>query len=76
MICINCERVLIFRDDLTLRAAEPDELVEAMPFIMRALLALRIIKKMPTFTCPDCQRTSYNPNDVRERYCGACHKFF
>jgi hypothetical protein len=25
------------------------------------------------FTCPRCQRTSYNPNDAREGYCGACH---
>jgi ribosomal protein S27AE len=23
--------------------------------------------------CPRCGRTSYNPNDVREGYCGACH---
>lgn len=26
-----------------------------------------------SFTCPRCRRTSYNPNDVREGYCGACH---
>jgi hypothetical protein len=24
-------------------------------------------------TCPICGRTSYNPNDLAERYCGACH---
>lgn len=29
-----------------------------------------------TFTCPKCFRTSHNPNDARERYCGACHEFF
>lgn len=28
-----------------------------------------------TFTCPVCGRTSWNPNDARERYCGACHGF-
>jgi hypothetical protein len=27
----------------------------------------------PSFTCPRCHRTSWNPNDVREGYCGACH---
>jgi len=27
----------------------------------------------PTFTCPRCGRTSWNPNDVREGYCGGCH---
>lgn len=25
-----------------------------------------------TVTCPRCGRTSANPNDVREGYCGAC----
>ena len=27
----------------------------------------------PSITCPRCGRTSYNPNDVREGYCGHCH---
>jgi len=26
-------------------------------------------------TCLECGRTSYNLNDVAERYCGHCHKF-
>jgi hypothetical protein len=25
------------------------------------------------FTCPKCGRTSHNPNDLVEGYCGACH---
>jgi hypothetical protein len=29
----------------------------------------------PSFTCPDCGRTSYHPQDVAHRYCGACHTF-
>jgi hypothetical protein len=27
----------------------------------------------PSITCPVCGMTSYNPNDVREGYCGNCH---
>ena len=27
----------------------------------------------PSITCPICDRTSYNPNDIREGYCGNCH---
>lgn len=23
--------------------------------------------------CPQCGRTTYNPNDIDEGYCGACH---
>lgn len=30
---------------------------------------------MASITCPKCGRTSHNPHDVRERYCGACHVF-
>lgn len=26
-----------------------------------------------SFTCPRCLRTSHNPNDRAEGYCGACH---
>lgn len=26
-------------------------------------------------TCRTCGRTSWNPTDARERYCGACHEF-
>lgn len=39
-------------------------------------LAERLGPQAETFTCPKCSRTSYNPNDARERYCGACNEFF
>jgi hypothetical protein len=29
----------------------------------------------PSTCCPQCGKRSYNLNDVRERYCGACHMF-
>jgi hypothetical protein len=32
-----------------------------------------LAENRPSITCPDCGRTSHNPNDVREGYCGACH---
>jgi hypothetical protein len=28
---------------------------------------------LPSFTCPVCDRTSYNPPDVENHYCGHCH---
>lgn len=28
-----------------------------------------------SITCPRCGRESFNPTDVAERYCGACHQF-
>lgn len=29
-----------------------------------------------SFTCPECGRTSHHPEDEKQGYCGACHKFF
>jgi ribosomal protein S27AE len=29
----------------------------------------------PSITCPVCGSTSYNPNDIEQRYCGNCHAF-
>ena len=28
---------------------------------------------MTAFTCPVCDRSSSNSNDLANRYCGACH---
>jgi hypothetical protein len=33
------------------------------------------MEKPPSITCPFCGLTSYNPNDVKQRYCGRCHVF-
>lgn len=32
------------------------------------------MSESPAFVCPHCSLTSYNPNDIRERYCGRCHR--
>jgi hypothetical protein len=29
----------------------------------------------PYIVCPKCGMVSHNPNDVENRYCGACHAF-
>lgn len=29
----------------------------------------------PAIQCLRCGRISYNPNDIREKYCGFCHRF-
>ena len=28
-----------------------------------------------SITCTTCRKTSHNPNDVENRYCGFCHVF-
>ena len=33
------------------------------------------MNQQPSITCPECDATSYNPNDVREGYCGNCHQY-
>jgi len=42
---------------------------------MTETLIERWLKK-PHFTCPKCHRTSWNPSDIGNQYCGACHEFF
>jgi len=32
----------------------------------------RLVDDRESITCPTCRRRSYNPNDIRERYCGFC----
>jgi hypothetical protein len=29
----------------------------------------------PYIKCKTCSLTSYNPNDIKEKFCGRCHKF-
>lgn len=29
----------------------------------------------PSITCPRCGKKSYHPNDISEKYCGACKQF-
>jgi len=29
----------------------------------------------PAIKCLICERVSYNPNDIAQRYCGFCHHF-
>src|SRR5262245_1802653 len=31
------------------------------------------VEQVPSTTCPRCGFTSYNPNDIREKYCVQCH---
>lgn len=30
----------------------------------------------PSITCPRCKMTSYNPNDILNKYCGSCCAFW
>lgn len=63
-----------------------NDMDEAMTFVREAAehSAVEIIIRFPdqepslppvTFTCPHCNRTSYNPNDLAHRYCGNCKHF-
>ena len=45
-----------------------------MPDDAAVLAQIRAVVS-PSITCPRCQMTSYNPNDVLNGYCGNCHDF-
>jgi ribosomal protein S27AE len=40
-------------------------------------IAARLEKpeKPASYVCARCGAESFNPNDIRERYCGRCHAF-
>ena len=55
------------------------EVIETMD-VKVCELAMRARKRgeeltRESITCPRCAMTSYNANDIRERYCGNCHQF-
>ncbi len=39
----------------------------------QVFLPLSDFSSAPSFTCPQCQSVSFNPNDIIEGYCGRCH---
>lgn len=47
--------------------------------LIAAVLSKRGIRpdheRLASISCPFCQRVSYNPNDIAQKYCGACHRF-
>ena len=49
--------------------------VRRCPARERAGSMVVAIPSPPSFRCPRCGAVSYNPNDIRERYCGRCHVF-
>lgn len=56
--------------------SEPGDPLRPLIDVGRLLAALEPPEEAPvSFNCPVCGKTSYNPNDAREGYCGACHAF-
>lgn len=50
-----------------------DELHDLMRHVAHALGRSALEPETPSINCPRCWCTSWNPNDVREGYCGGCH---
>jgi hypothetical protein len=65
-ICNSCFERLGIRERET-----KSGLLHALP--MRS--AVTTVAAEPRITCPTCGRTSFNPEDVKQRYCGFCHEF-
>lgn len=50
----------------------PDECAVDVDELRRAT---RVVPPTPSIECPRCHRVSFHSDDIRERYCGACHAF-
>lgn len=66
-----------FRRANEVAIGRPMQTVTGSVYTMLAIERLDVVEReRPTsYTCPFCCRTSHNPNDVTQRYCGACHRF-
>jgi hypothetical protein len=40
-----------------------------------AVQPLENIGEPPSYRCPRCGAVSFNPHDLKQRYCGRCHQF-
>lgn len=38
-------------------------------------IPVECVEEQPSIICPKCSYKSYNPNDIREKYCGNCNQF-
>jgi hypothetical protein len=81
-VCFSCGEMLRFTDAMTLRICDLNDMVGLTPrlgaylsMVQNAVRKERPLTNAPHITCPVCHRTSYNPNDIREGYCGHCHAF-
>lgn len=56
---------------------EPDRWIELVVMAAHKILNLerKPMSDEPYIKCKVCDLTSYNPNDIREKFCGRCHKF-
>ena len=43
-----------------------------VPEISRFDPALKLVVGAPSITCPKCQKTSWNKDDIENKYCGKC----
>ena len=59
-----------YRDKLKGRADQPDK--EKKSYLISKHPKYGEIK---TITCLYCSKTSFNPGDVEQKYCGFCHRF-
>ncbi|MBN3946746.1 MAG: hypothetical protein HWQ38_09715 [Nostoc sp. NMS7] len=50
-------------------------LLETIELIDAIATGIEVIKarELPSITCPRCKKTSYNPGDILNKYCGNCH---
>lgn len=83
----ECQQEFYKEAQAMIRAVDP-ETADLLAAATRgnAFTTVDVLNEVPTpdeayinsifFTCPKCRKVSHNPDDVREKYCGACHLFF
>jgi hypothetical protein len=68
-------RVGVSNSSISIDYLLPGEGVEFSLAILPPLYSLGRDAGGPFIRCTRCGRKSYNPNDIREKYCGWCHMY-
>ena len=73
--CRKCRETVIVNPKECLQTGWPICCGETMYLGKAPEPTFEIVKNGIAITCNKCGMTSYNRNDVEQRYCGNCHEF-
>lgn len=79
MAWVTWQRIALTRSTARARAAAEKGHMQAMMLmfdLQRQQSGGVVSVSREATICPQCSQVSHNPNNVKHRYCGACHQFY
>jgi hypothetical protein len=73
---LGAEKVYLFSRDYIAQHGLKGEQIDLLGFPLLGTSGCLVYPELGAITCTMCGLTSWNPNDVANRYCGNCHVFY